>query len=166
MSNPGYVKRSGGGSGSGSNMSTSNRNDRNARNEGTGKPNYNKDRNGGGHDSSGTQKVRKQTDSNYWFESSEFCRTNRKTGDVKWKEEFWTNGPDMVHMVTPSKDGRKLEHRVPSTWQFQNCDYGNYESRESRDSRDSRNSKQTFAFESAFNLHSKSSGNPNLVSRF
>lgn len=75
-----------------------------------------------------------------WIESSEFCRTNVKTGEVKWKEEYWTNkcpnttdghmcDPNkvrctsgVVHMYEVKRDGRGLGFHVPSTWKFQNCE--------------------------------------------
>ena len=86
------------------------------------------DRNGGdrregrqryGGDSDQTLKKQRGPD---WIESSEFCRTNVKTGAVMWKEEFWTNpkNDDFVHMCeVKNYEGKPMGFSVPSTWKFQ-----------------------------------------------
>ncbi len=81
-----------------------------------------------------------------WFESSDFCRTNKTTGEVKWKEEFWTNKPPNVHMVEPKRDdGRTIGICVPSTWKFQNCEPGTFTCK----------CGQTFLYEFGQQIHSK-----------
>ena len=84
-----------------------------------------------GGDSDQTPKKQRGPD---WIESSEFCRTNIKTGEVKWKEEFWSNtknadkcDPNLgqcqcgfVHMYDVKNcEGRPMGFSVPSTWKFQ-----------------------------------------------
>lgn len=79
-----------------------------------------------------------------WYDSSEFCRTNRATGAVKWKEEFWHNTAPLVRMiVVPGKNGEKIT--VPSNWKFQNMEAGHFKSK----------SGKTFAYECAMQLHQR-----------
>jgi hypothetical protein len=82
-----------------------------------------------------------------WIESSDFCRTNIRTGEVKWKEEFSTGNSSGVHMHEPrTEEGRGLGFSVPSTWKFQNVSYGKYECK----------CGQTYCYEAAMRIHSKS----------
>lgn len=82
-----------------------------------------------------------------WFESSEFCRTNLRTGAVMWKEEFYTNKPPRTHMVEPKReDNRGVGFMVPSTWKFQNCEVGSHACNYCG---------QSFCYEFARDIHTK-----------
>jgi hypothetical protein len=85
-----------------------------------------------------------------WYESSEYCTTNCRTSEVKWKEEFWTNKPPNVCMYEPKRDdGRGCGIMVPSNWKFQNTKYGSYKCRCGID----------FAYECGLQTHSKNCWN-------
>lgn len=77
----------------------------------------------GGRDNRGEKregdKIERVQKGSEWYESSDFCRTNLKTGEVKWKEEFWSNRPPRTTMVEVT-NGSKGDNRfhVPSTWNF------------------------------------------------
>lgn len=81
-----------------------------------------------------------------WYDSSEFCRTNRRTGEVQWKEEFWTNKEPDVRMHEPKRDDKRgVGFTVPTSWKFQNTQYGQYKCP----------SGKTFAYECAQQISSK-----------
>lgn len=90
------------------------------------------------------KRQRVQSEKN-WVESSEHTRVNTLTGELKWKEEYWTNEAPLVHMkeVKIGKSGDKIY--VPSTWKFQNMKAGTYTSSDG----------SVFMYESAYLIHEK-----------
>lgn len=81
-----------------------------------------------------------------WYDSSEFCRVNKATGAVMWKEEFWTNKPPLVHMVEIKLGKQGDRMFVPSNWKFVSYAYSRYDCK----------CGTSFAYESAYNIHQKS----------
>ena len=82
-----------------------------------------------------------------WVVTSDFCKTNVRNGEIKWKEEYW-NGKSGVFMydVKNRNDDRPLGFKVPSNWRFQNVDPSSYCCKQC---------DQKFMFESAMITHSK-----------
>lgn len=75
-----------------------------------------------------------------WFDSSDFCRTNKKAGAVMWKEEL----SDKMKEFPLGKSGDRIY--VPIGWKFQNVASSEYVCE--------RTGKR-FMYESAFNIHNK-----------
>lgn len=92
-----------------------------------------------------TPKTQKGND---WIEDSKFCRANLRTGELKWKEEFWTNKESNIKMceAVSLKDKRPLGFQVPSIWKFQNVEPSHF---------NCERCNKKFIFESALITHSK-----------
>lgn len=88
-----------------------------------------------------------------WFNSSDFCRTNVKTGAVMWKEELYKQGK--MNELRLGKSGDSL--RVPIGWKFQAVAPGHYHCKETG---------MSFMYESAYIIHKKQLASRRLSTGF